>query len=377
MVVSSHGVAGTHRGARGVSIGRRCGGARGKRNSVLGGGALNGAQQRALQVILRVGMGARKSGAGQTQNGFYLCAGHTAAEQGLSNPQIGDAPIRMGKALWNAQIRETGLINRRRSSRIGCRIVSHVGKWRYDRTTEVADADPTRLGAQTGGDQSIAVGRQTGLSLLESDPGRPSVRQSALWFSIGESSQSSDVAPVGAGPIAVIELSQAASDLSGQCRRQRLGTDSNPSLPMTGTGFGHHTRCMTVGAHGGNHRWRGIIQIDQNISGVSLAGVRTEINLKPLPVARPQKSQDVLIQQLGCRPQPLARKRSSGMDMDQADRISGRRHGGELMANSLKGQKESSIQHRENVSHPTALRGRGLAPRIILIAITDSIELKS
>jgi hypothetical protein len=160
------------------------------------------------------------------------------------------------------------------------------------------------------------------------------------------------MAPVCASPISTIEMSQMASDLSGQCRCHWPITDTNPNLKMTRTGLDHHTRLMTIGAHCGQHRRLGVIQIDQNIPGILRVCVRSEINIKTLAVASAKKSQGGLIQNLRCRPEPLARERFSSLAMDQSDEVGPRRHGRDLTTNRPPGQRESSIEPQKNASYP-------------------------
>jgi hypothetical protein len=63
-------------------------------------------------------------------------------------------------------------------------------------------------------------------------PRSQTVRPAPLWFAVGESGQSSEMPPVGAGVIRRIELSQPPGEQRGQCGEQRLRTHANPGLPL-------------------------------------------------------------------------------------------------------------------------------------------------
>lgn len=72
---------------------------------------MNSACQRSLQVVLRVSVTARKLGAGQAENGFHIHSSDTSGEECGGDPQVGNTPIRVGKAVGNAQTIQPGLID--------------------------------------------------------------------------------------------------------------------------------------------------------------------------------------------------------------------------------------------------------------------------
>src|ERR1039457_1797705 len=63
----------------------------------------NGPRQRALQVILGVRVAAGELRAGLPQDGLYGLSGGPLAQQFFGDPEVGDAPIRVGKALGNTK----------------------------------------------------------------------------------------------------------------------------------------------------------------------------------------------------------------------------------------------------------------------------------
>ena len=60
---------------------------------------------------------------------------------------------------------------------------------------------------------------------------------------------------------------------------------------MARTGLQHHTRVMSVGAHGRDHRRSRTIQIDENVACVLVSGVGLNIDVASFAVASAQKAQ--------------------------------------------------------------------------------------
>jgi hypothetical protein len=151
------------RGAWGATSGR-CDWARRKRSRVGREHVPNGARQGTSQVVLGIGMGARKSRTGQMQHGFHRCLWHTTLKQSFSNPQVGNAPIGTRKALRNLQLHETGLIEGDGGGDTGAEgVVMNVSlRWNRDRRTDSTKGG-WRRGTRGRIDQGTAIGRQTGL----------------------------------------------------------------------------------------------------------------------------------------------------------------------------------------------------------------------
>ena len=70
-----------------------------------------GPRQRAPQVILGVRVMAGKLRAGLPQDGLHGLSGGPLAQQFFGDPEVGDAPIRVGKALGNTQTVQPGCID--------------------------------------------------------------------------------------------------------------------------------------------------------------------------------------------------------------------------------------------------------------------------
>jgi hypothetical protein len=80
-------------------------------------------------------------------------------------------------------------------------------------------------------------------------------------------------------------------------RFQRQHADVNPRLEMTGAGLQHDAWLMTIGSHRFENRWRSLIQIEQNVAGVLVSGVRPEVDITALAVANTQKPDCGRVQQ--------------------------------------------------------------------------------
>ena len=125
---------------------------------------------------------------------------------------------------------------------------------------------------------------------------------------------------------------------------------------MAGTGLQHHTRMMPLSAHGGNHCGLGLIQVDEDIAGVLVAGVGLQINIAAFAVAHAQEAGGGGVAQLFRRPQPFARKSLAGLMVNQTNQVELARHGGELPANGLQGKKETAVVHDRHIAVETTRR---------------------
>ena len=184
---------------------RRCDKALGESSSV------RSACEGSLQVVLWVGVTAGKLRAAQAQNGFRIRRRGAAQEQFGGDPEIGDAPIGLGKALRNPLAMQPGLIDGG----------SRLGSGSYPKSIAGEQSDTaTRLGwsgcriwqrqggrdrrckrdpARGGLDQRTGLRGQSARGMENFDPGRPSAGQTALGLLIGEAGQSTRMAPVCAG----------------------------------------------------------------------------------------------------------------------------------------------------------------------------------
>jgi hypothetical protein len=82
----------------------------------------------------------------------------------------------------------------------------------------------------------------------------------------------------------------------------------HPGLQMAGTSLQYHTWFMPLGRHRREDRGLGAVQIDQNVTGVVVLGIRVHIDVATLAIAGPQKPDGRQTQQLLCGPQPFPRE---------------------------------------------------------------------
>jgi len=186
---------------------------------------------------------------------------------------------------------------------------------------------------------------QDGTSFDDFDPRSRSEGSTAFELLIPEAGQSSQMAPVGAGPIASVGVSQLFTDRRGEGRCQRCEADANPSLQMARAGLEYHTRLMALGSHPRQHIGRGVIQVEENIAGVTILGIGEQIDVKALPVACAQEAQYRSPRQLIDIPHSFPWARPSGGAMDQAEEIEIIRHGRELPTDGVQSEEESAIGH--------------------------------
>jgi hypothetical protein len=218
-----------------------------------GGDVVSGSGERASQVVLGVGMVAWKLRAGQTKYGFHLRRGGAVTEQFFGDPQVGDAPIGVRKALRNVQavqpslLDDGGLVSREGRGDV-VRGWHRVTALRIRRWKPRGDRSGARHAVGCSRHQGSAVRRQAHGGMPALHPRRGSIGRAPLGFLMGESGQPSQMAPVGAGRVALVPAGQLSSDCGCQLRWQRLRTHPNPNLQVAGAGLDHGARCMAVGA---------------------------------------------------------------------------------------------------------------------------------
>jgi len=176
------------------------------------GDVVGSSGERAPQVVLRVGMVARKLRAGQTEYGFHIRCGGAAPEQFFGDPQVGDTPIGVRKALGNVKVVQPGLIDGGGLANREGIVDGVVRGWssvpatlRIRRRKERGGRSDARHSAGSSRHQGSAVGRQAHGGMPDFHPRRVSIWRTPLGFLIGESRQSSQMAPVGAGPVALVQ----------------------------------------------------------------------------------------------------------------------------------------------------------------------------
>src|SRR5713226_5438727 len=232
----------------------------------------------------------------------------------------------------------------------------------YDREWECAGGEGTDTAPARATRRRLyqgrAVGSEASRRMKDFHPGRPSSRRASLRLSIGKSGQSSQVTPVGAGAVSVIQAGQLFTDLAGYGGFQRLSAHPNPGLEMrnartvAGAGFHHHTRLVTMGPHGFEDCRISLVQIEEDVAGVVLKGRGMEIDVISLAIASPQKSHGGAIGNLGSGPKTIAGKNLSGMVVNQTEQIKVAGHRRQLPLNSLQREEESAIHDRDSTIRP-------------------------
>jgi len=309
-----------------------------------------GASKRASEIVLGLGVTARKAGTTEPQDGLDLGGRYTATEQLFGDPEVGGAPIGVGEASRDAQAVEEALIDggggrgpdggdhrRRRGLGLASGLVARGGDGLGERWREPA---------LSGLDQRDAVGCPLRLGVEESDPGSVAAGLAAGWFLIGEASQSSQMAPVGAGRVAAIEVCQVLADGGGQGGRERGLAEANPGLEMTGTGLHDDAGLVSVGAHSLQRAGGGSVQIQQDVAGVLFLGIGSDVDVKSFAVTEAQEADHGTTGKLERGPKRLCGEGLSCLGMNQSEQKEVIGHGRELSANGLQGDEESALHDR-------------------------------
>jgi hypothetical protein len=317
-----------------------------RRGKSLAGQFAKGSRERAAQVILGVSVTTGKARAAPTQQLRDDGYGCSLSQHFLSDPLVGNTPIGVWKSWWNPQPLQPGLVD-------------VAGRWEgtgYGGHPFVGERTWQRSGSGDGGgasylslgglDQQRSVGSQPNLRLHQLHPGGVAVTLTPEGLLIGEPGQSSQMTPVGAGQVAAIEMGQLSGDEGGYGRFQADRTDLNPSLEMAGASLEHHARLMTIGTHQLERGRVGVVQIQQDVSGVSVVSIGLNVHVTALTVANAQESYRPLLAQLGSRPEPFAWKCSSGGVVNQSNQIEIMWHCGQLPSNAAQGEKQTTIKHK-------------------------------
>jgi hypothetical protein len=155
--------------------------------------------------------------------------------------------LRNVQAVQPSLIDDGGLVSREGRGDV-VRGWHRVTEWRIRRWKPRGDRSGARHAVGCSRHQGSAVRRQAHGGMPALHPRRGSIGRAPLGFLMGESGQPSQMAPVGAGRVALVPAGQLSSDCGCQLRWQRLRTHPNPNLQVAGAGLDHGARCMAVGA---------------------------------------------------------------------------------------------------------------------------------
>jgi hypothetical protein len=170
----------------------------------------------ASQVVIRITVAARKMRAGEAKDGLDLNSGLALREQVSGDPKIYDAPIRLRKTFPNVPSLHTTLVDRGGLRGAGWSAISggpvnRQGRGR--RLYRLPDGLQQRFGAR----------RQTRPSVDQFYPRGVAVQGASCRFLIGESGEPSQVTPIGARPIATVEMCQVPAGRGRDGRLERRG----------------------------------------------------------------------------------------------------------------------------------------------------------
>jgi len=307
--------------------------------------------QGAMEIILRVSVSPRKTRAAAPEQRRDLSHRYTPLQQFLSDPFIGDTPVRSRESLWNTQPLQPGMIDG-----TGLEAVARKD-WQMCKLRAQQRSGHRHQGGPGSGElllgglhQAASLHRRPQLGVQDSHPGSESVALPAGRFSIREPGQSPQMTPIGASQIAVIDASQPSSDGAGNGRLERCDTDPNPGLQVARTGLQQDTGLVPMGAHFFQNGRITAIQIQQDVAGVVVASVGLDKHVTALAIANAQKADDRCLGQLSGRPQTFTWEGAARSVMDQADQVELAGHGSKLATDCLQRDEEAAVQH-EYPSH--------------------------
>src|SRR5579863_1443159 len=201
----------------------------------------------ASQVVVGVSVAAGKVWAGELENGSDLVCGCALQQQLPGDSEIHDAPVRLRKAFGNPPSLDPAMIDLGGLGG-GDRWREGIGQppgadARYSRTSPLGQRWQLDRRAQ----QSIGVASQARVGMQDLHPGSVAAGCAPLGLLIGESSQPSQMTPVGAGQVPSIGAGQLLAGSGRQGGFQWGGAEVYPSLEMARAGLEYDTGVMSVG----------------------------------------------------------------------------------------------------------------------------------
>ena len=258
----------------------------------MSGQVVGGPRKSALEIVVGPGVEAGKPGAGQLERGLDLLRRNALREHPPGNPQIDNAPVRIGKPLSDSQLFQPRLVNGTGMACVG-------GAGRVGGSRQPGEGGRGSNQAGGGLHQAGPSGGQLRTGVAEPDPGWKSGGQAALRFGVGESGEPAHMEPVGAGRIAVVQVGQVARDLGGHGGGEGVWANSHPGLESAGAGFGDHAGLVSAGAHVRNDAGPRRVQVQQDVAGVVGERAGLEEHVVALPVGRAEEADDSGTAKLG------------------------------------------------------------------------------
>jgi hypothetical protein len=304
-----------------------------------------GAGDGPAQVVGGIVVAAGKMRAGEPEDVLDPRRRCAPRQQVPGEPQIDDAPVRLREAFADAPSFEARLVD------LDGLLDGDAGGSVQGARAGAGGQDRLGRGPLSGRlQQGLGLWCQTHSRMHKLHPRCVPPPCAAGGLLIGEAGEPSEMAPVGTGRVAPIGARQLSAGRGRDGWFQPRGAEVNPGLQMAGAGLDHHARVMPVGAHGLHHGGRGLIEVDENVARVPVAGVGLQVDLASLAVAGPQKAGDGRVSQLSGCPQPFAGHRPAGVVVNQTDQVQLVGHRRELPPNRLQGEKESAVVHDRHLA---------------------------
>src|ERR1035438_8450929 len=110
---------------------------------------------------------------------------------------------------------------------------------------------------------------------------------------------------------------------------------------------------MSLSAHSLDNCPIRAIQVDENVTGVSIPGEGLNIDIASFPISSAQKSNRGRVRQLRCGPKSFTGKRTPSLAVNQTDQIHVVGHCCQLTANGLLSNKETAVFHDRHLAIET------------------------
>jgi hypothetical protein len=175
--------------------------------------------QSATQIVLRIAVLAGEMWTSEAENGFHLGHRNVHGQQFSREPQIDDAPVRLGKALSNTPMLHPALIDA-------------GGSLDRDRTRGIAYRGETVHGRLLcyylrGTTQQVLSGAgEDATSFHNPYPGSATGNRPSFRLLVGEPCQSAQVTRAGTRQVASVSMSQVLTDNRGHGSFQGCGCRS-------------------------------------------------------------------------------------------------------------------------------------------------------
>jgi hypothetical protein len=198
-------------------------------------GGKSSPREGAAQVVVRMMVTAGEMRAGEPENGLDAERRRSLRQQVAGEPQIDDAPIGLRKAVGDPPALHTTTVDgaglRGRDVCNGSPVAGRGGNRGVGRRQR-----PQWRGGSGRLQQGVGLWRQPRTGVQQSDPGSMAARSAPRGFPIGETGESSQMAPVGARRIAAVSMRQPLAGSGRHSWFQRTGNGDRPR-PEGGRGW--------------------------------------------------------------------------------------------------------------------------------------------